>query len=133
MKKNAFILLALLFSPLALAETNHYLLQDGNHVQHLKISQLGDELTMTVDVDFSPNAEEQGEHACAAEISGEAKYIAENELLLRKHWDAEARYCNVNVKLSQEGAVIEQSEGCSYFVAGICHFSSGGRTLHKVQ
>ena len=132
MKKYSFLAIAMLLSAGVQAATDHYLLRDGNHVQHLKINQIADDVTVTVDVDFEPNADEQGKQACSADISGDAKYVAENEILMRKHWDGEARYCNLNIKLTQDGATVEQSEGCGYFVAGICRFSTEGRTLVRV-
>lgn len=133
MKKISFLLGAALFSLNAQASTEHYLLRDGSHVQHLKINQAEDDVTVTVDVDFEPNANEGGAHACSAEISGEASLVAENELLMKRHLDGEARYCSLNIKLTPQGATIEQSEDCDYFATGICRFSTEGKVLSKVD
>jgi hypothetical protein len=134
MKIKMYLMATMLVSSGALAATDHYLLQDGSHVQHLKINTVGDETMVTVDVDFEPNASEIGEHACSATISGEATAVAENEWLLRRRADGEAHYCNLAIELTDNGATIEQSEDCSYFVTGICHFSSDdGKEFVKIE
>lgn len=133
MKIKMCLMAAMLVSGGALAATDHYLLRDGSHVQHLKINTLEDETTVTVDVDFEPNADEVGENACSATISGEAKAVAEDELLMKRRADGEAHYCSLTIKLLPEGATIEQSEDCSYFVAGICRFSTDGKELLKIE
>ncbi len=133
MNKYWFLAAALLASGAAMAGTDHYLLQDGSHVHHLKVSKLGNDLYVTTDVDFEPNAAEAGKHACTAHVTGEAKQVSANELVLKKHIEGEARACTIKVLLSATGAKIEQSEDCNYFAAGICHFDSDGQELHKVQ
>lgn len=132
MKKTLFLAIALM-SGSALAATDHYLLRDGNHVQHLKINTVGNDTNVTVDVDFEPNPDEAGKHACSALVSGEAKVVAENELVLKKHIEGEARSCSVKVHLTPNGAKLEQSEECTYFAAGICKFASDGKELLKIK
>ncbi len=133
MKKTLFLAIALLASGTASAATDHYLLRDGNHVQHLKITTLGKEITAEVDADFEPNPDEAGKHPCSAEVAGEAKSVGENELVLKKHIEGEARSCSVKIHLTPNGAKLEQSEECGYFAAGICRFSSDGKELVKIK
>jgi len=133
MKKHLFLAAALLVSGSAFATTEHYLLREGNHVHHLKITQLNDEITVSTDVDFEPNANEKDAKACSAEVSGEAKKTGENQLLMKKHIEGEADYCELKIQLSPNGAKIEQSEHCSNFAAGICHFNSDGKELVKIK
>jgi hypothetical protein len=133
MKIKICLMAAMLISGNALAETDHYLLRDGSHVQHLKINTVGDETTVTVDVDFEPNADEAGENACSAIISGEAKAVAENQWLMKRRAEGEAHYCSLNIELTASGASIEQSEDCSYFVSGICRFATDGKELRKIE
>jgi hypothetical protein len=133
MKKLLFVAAAMLVSGSAFAVTDHYLLREGNHVHHLKITKLNDEITVSADVDFEPNADEKDAHACSADVSGEAKSTGENELLMKKHIEGQADYCELKIKLSATGAKIEQSEHCGHFAAGICHFSTGGKELLKIK
>jgi len=133
MKRNLFLAIALLLSGAANAATDHYLLRDGNHVQHLKISKTGDEITISEDVNFEPNATETGKHACNADVSGEAKLTADNEYVMKKHIEGEARACTLKIRLSGNGAKVEQSEDCNYFAAGICRFATDGKDLQKIQ
>lgn len=133
MKINLFLAIAMLVSGSAFAATDHYILRDGNHVQHLKITKLGDDITVSTDVDFEPNAAETGRHACSAQVSGQAKSVAENELVMKKHIEGEARICSVKVHLTTNGAILEQSDECHYFAAGICHFTSDGKELLKIK
>lgn len=133
MKKFLFLAVAMLASGSAVAATDHYLLRDGNHVQHLKITTLGKEIKATVDVDFEPNVDEAGKHACSATVSDEAKSVGDNELVLKKHIEGEARSCFVKIHLTPNGAKLEQSEECNYFAAGICSFSSNGKELLKIK
>lgn len=133
MKKTLFLAAAMLISGAASAATDHYVLRDGAHVQHLKITKVGDDITVTADVDFEPSAGEEGKRACSADISGEAKAINDKELVLKKQIEGEKRFCTLNIKLSGDGAKIEQSEDCNYFAAGLCHFSSDGKELIKVK
>ena len=46
MKKSLFLVAAMLVSSNALAATDHYILRDGAHVQHLKISTVKGEVTV---------------------------------------------------------------------------------------
>ncbi|MEC4748304.1 hypothetical protein [Methylomicrobium sp. Wu6] len=133
MKKHLFLATALLVSGSAFAATDHYLLRDGNHVHHLKITKLNDEIRVSTDVDFEANANEKDAKACSAEVSGEAKSTGENQLLMKKHIEGQADYCELKIQLSPNGAKIEQSEHCNNFAAGICHFSSDGKELVKIK
>jgi len=133
MKKHLFLTTAMLVSGSAFATTDHYLLRDGNHVHHLKITKLNDEIKVSTDVDFEANANEKDAKACSAEVSGEAKSTGENQLLMKKHIEGQADYCELKIQLSPNGAKIEQSEHCSNFAAGICHFSSDGKELVKIK
>ena len=133
MKKTLFLTAALLVSGGAFAATDHYLLRDGNHVQHLKITTVNDETTVSADVDFEPNANEAGSKACAGEVSGEAKTVAANELVMKKHSPGEATYCELKIHLSPTGAKVEQSKDCDNFAAGICRFSSDDKELIKIK
>lgn len=133
MKKALFLAAAMLVSGAALAGTDHYVLRDGSHVQHMKVSTVGKDTTVSVDVDFEPNSSEPGKHACSNDIAGNAKFVGENELIMKKQIDGEARYCTLKIQLSVNGAKIEQSEDCSYFAAGICHFASDGKELVKIK
>ena len=132
MKKTLFIF-ALLISGSVLAGTDHYVLRDGKHVHHMKINQLEDEINVSVDVDFEPNADEKGSKACSADITDEAKKTGENTIRVKKQSEGEASYCVLDITLSATGAKIEQSEDCNNFVTGICHFSSEGKELVKIK
>ncbi len=133
MKIKLLLVMAMLVSGSAFAATDHFILRDGNHVQHLKITKLGDNITVTSDIDFEPNSTETGRHACSAQVSGDAKSVAENELVMKKHIEGEARICSIKVHLTTNGAILEQSQECGYFAAGICHFSSDGKELLKIK
>lgn len=133
MKKTLFLAVAMLVSGAASALTDHYVLRDGSHVQHLKITTVGKETTAYADVDFEPTSSDEGKHACSADIAGEAKFTGENELVLKKQIPSERHFCTLNIKLSPNGAKIEQSEECGYFAAGLCHFGSEGKELLKVK
>ncbi|MDD5273816.1 MAG: hypothetical protein PHU14_14000 [Methylovulum sp.] len=133
MKKSLFLAMAMLFSGSVLATTDHYLLRDGNHIHHLKITNIDNETTVSADVDFEPNANETGGHACAAHVTGVAKQVADNELVLKKHSESEANYCELKIHLTPTGATVEQSKGCDNFAAGICHFSSDGKEMIKFK
>lgn len=133
MNKTLFLAFAFLFSGSALAATDHYILRDGNHVQHLKITKIGKEIKVTADVDFEPTADEQGKRACSAEIREEAKAVSETELVVRKHIEGNNQYCSVKIQLTPNGAKLEQSSECEYFAAGLCHFNSEGKELLKIK
>lgn len=133
MKKLSFLTLALLFSGSVFAGAEHYLLRDGNHVYHLKVSKLANDTFVYADVDFEPSASEAGKKACSADISGEAKQVSENELVLKKHQDWDKSICTIQVHLTPNGAKVDQSEECKYFASGLCHFSSDGKELLKIK
>lgn len=133
MKKTLFLAIALLISGTAAAETDHYVLRDGNHVRHLKIHKLDDEITVTADVDFEPNANETGSNSCSAEIIAKAKSVAPNQLVMKKHSESEASYCELKIDLSDTGAKVEQSPDCDNFVMGICRFATDGKELVKIK
>lgn len=133
MKKSLFLAIALLVSGSAFAGTEHYLLRDGNHIHHLKITQIDDEATISADVDFEPNTNEAGSASCSADVSGKGKRINENEWVLRKHSESEASYCELKIHLTPTGATVEQSKDCDNFAAGICHFGSDGKEMLKFK
>ena len=133
MKSYILAVAALTFSMATQADTEHYLRRDGNHVQHLKVTHVEDEVFVTADVDFDANANEAGKKHCSGSISGEAKKTGENEITFRKHIEGEARHCTLKIQLSAEGAKIEQSPECGYYVAGICHFDSDGKELTRIK
>lgn len=134
MKKCLFLSLALLFTANAFGSTDHYIRREGDHVQHLKIRKFGDDVRVSMDVDFEPTGSaEEGRRSCSAEISGEAKVVSENEIVMRKQAEGEAHYCSLRIVLSSDGAKVEQSPDCKYFVAGICHFDSEEQELRKVK
>lgn len=133
MKKTLFITIAMLISGNAFATTDHYVLRDGNHVHHLKITEINKEFIVSADIDFEPNADEKGKRACSAAISGEAKTMDKDKLILKKHSESEASYCELNIHFSATGATVEQSKDCDNFATGICHFSSDGKELVKVK
>lgn len=132
MKKMLFCF-ALLMSGSVFATTDHYILRDGNHVQHLKIVQVGDKLDVRMAVNFEPNANEKDAKICAAEIEGDAKIEGENKITLKKRSEGEAAYCTLDITLSPTGAKVEQSKDCDNFATGICRFSSGDKELIKIK
>ncbi|BBL76746.1 hypothetical protein [Methylomagnum ishizawai] len=133
MKKSLFLAVAMLVSGGAFASTEHYVLRDGNHVHHLKVTKIGEDVSVTTDIDFEPNSGEQGSKACSASISDDAKQVGANELVVKKQIPSEAHYCTLSIHLSADGAKIDQSEECGYFAAGICHFDSDGKELVRVK
>lgn len=133
MNKTLLFASLLAISAPSMAATDHYILRDGNHVQHLKITHVKDEINVSADVDFEPNANETGKHACSAEVSGEAKQTSTTELVMKKRIEGEARSCSIKIQLTNNGAVLEQSDDCHYYAAGICHFSSDGKELLKIK
>ncbi|NOT84367.1 MAG: hypothetical protein HOP02_06175, partial [Methylococcaceae bacterium] len=60
MKKNLLLPLLMLLSSVAFASTDHYILRDNSHVYHLKITKIADDIKVSADVDFEPNASETG-------------------------------------------------------------------------
>ena len=133
MKKKLFLTIALLISGNVFAATDHYVLRDGNYVRHLKVTKINDEYTVSTDVDFESTANEAGSDRCSANISGEAKSTGKNELVMKKHSESEASYCELKIQLSPNGAKVEQSKDCDNFTVGKCHFSSDGKELIKIK
>ncbi len=134
MNKVLWAGLVLLVSSSAWAGTEHYVGRNGNHVQHLKINQVGGDINVAMDVDFEPNGSaEEGRKPCSADIAGEAKKTGENTLVLKKQAEGEAHYCSLTITTSSEGAKVDQSADCKYFAAGICYFDSDGRELTRVK
>lgn len=134
MKKNLFLTIALLISGNVFAATDHYMLHDGNSVRHLKITKTNGKYTVSADVDFESAANEAGGDRCSSNISGEAKSTTdENELVMKKHSESEASFCELKIQLSQNGAKIEESKDCDLFTAGKCHFSSEGKELIRIK
>ena len=133
MNKSLFLAAAMLVSGGAFASADHYVLRDGNHVQHLKITKINEEITVSADVDFEPNANEAGRKPCSGDVSGEAKSVATNELVMKKRSETEAAVCELKIHLTPNGAKVEQSKDCDNFAAGICHFSTNGKELVKIK
>ena len=80
MKKSLFLAAAMLVSGGAFASADHYVLRDGNHVQHLKITKINDEITVSADVDFEPNANEAGRNPVPV------KFQAKPRAWLQTNW-----------------------------------------------
>lgn len=135
MKQAMILSVAMLASANAFAATDHYLRRDRGHVQHLKITTIGDEITAAIDVDFEPTPEEaaRGIKACSVDLEGDVKKMSEKHLVLRKQVHAEARYCSVDITLTSDGALTKQSEECRYFLADFCKFDSEGKPLLKIK
>jgi len=125
--------LGLMFSTGVLASAEHYVRADGNHVQHMKVTKQKGAVNVRVDVDFEPSANET-DRPCSEEISGEAKVISENELVLKRQAQGEAHYCELKIHLSSDEAKIEESQDCArYFSGGLCRFGSEGKPLKRVR
>lgn len=132
MKKSLFLTIAMLISGNVFAATDHYVLRDGDYVRHLKITKISDDYTVSANVDFDSTTKEGSTH-CSEAISGKAKSTGENELVMKKHSESAASFCELKIKLSPNGAKIEESKDCSTFTVGKCHFSSGDKELLKVK
>lgn len=133
MKKTVLLSALLLASTSAVAATDHYVLRDGSHVHHLKVTNVSNEVHISADVDFEPNASEKDAKPCSGEISGEAKTATATEIVFKKHSETEAGFCELKITLSPNGAKVEQSKDCENFAPGICHFDSDGKELIKVK
>lgn len=135
MKRTVIFGLAGLICSAASASTEHYVRRDGAHVQHLKVTRIGDEMKMSMDVDFEPNASEsaKGVKPCTAEVEGEAKAVSATEFVFREQVPEERRYCEVTVKLTGDEAHTSQSKECEYFLAHFCRFDSEGKALMRVK
>ena len=130
MKKSLFLTIALLISGNVSAATDHYVLRDGDYVRHLKITKISDEFTVDADVDFESAADSAH---CSEAISGKAKSTGENELVMKKHAESAASFCELKIKLSPSGAKVEESKDCGTFTVRKCHFSSGDKELIKIK
>ena len=133
MKKNLFLIIAMLISGNAFATTDHYVLRDGSYVRHLKVTKIDDQYTVSTDVDFEPAANESGSKHCSTNISGEAKSTGKNELVLKKHSESKASFCELKIQFSPNGAKVEESKDCDTFTVGKCHFSSDGKELIRIK
>ncbi len=133
MKKSLFLAIALLTSGNVFAATDHYVLRDGDYVRHLKVTKINDDYTVSANVDFESTAKETNNVHCSESISGKAKSTAENELLLKKHSESEASFCELKIQLSPNGAKIEESKDCDNFTVSKCHFSTESKELVKVK
>ena len=133
MKKSLIMAAMMLVSGGAFAAADHYVLRDGNHVQHMKITTINGEITVSADVDFEPNANEAGKLPCTGEVSGEAKSVAANELVMKERSETEAAVCELKIHLTPNGAKVEQSKDCDNFSPGICHFSTDGKEMVKIK
>ncbi|MGR9087192.1 MAG: hypothetical protein ACU841_08970 [Gammaproteobacteria bacterium] len=133
MKKLFLFAASLFFYDTAMAVTDHYLLREGNHVQHLKITRINDKIMASADVNFEANPDEPNAIPCSGEVSGDARMEGDNLLVFKQHSVSEANYCELRVELSENGAAIKQSKHCDNFVTGICRFSSNGKELVKIQ
>jgi len=133
MKKIALFSIAMLVSSSVFAGTEHYLLRDGNYVQHLKITDINGEVTVSADIDFEPNTNEKDKHACSVSLSGEAKRVDKDNLILKKHSEVDASFCELKIHLTDTGAKIERSKDCDSFTTGLCNFSDDGKELVKIK
>ncbi len=133
MKKSLFLTIAMLVSGNVSAATDHYVLRDGDYVRHLKVTKIDDDYTASAEVDFESTAKDAGSEHCGADISGKAKSAGENELILKRHSESEASICEIKIKLSPNGAKLEESKDCDNFIVGKCHFSSDGKELIKIK
>lgn len=132
MKKSLFIPLALLISGNALAATDHYVLRDGDFVRHLKVTKTSDDYTVSANVDYDASKDGNSTH-CSESISGKAKSTGENQLVLKKHSESEASFCELKIQLSPTGAKIEESKDCDNFTVSQCHFATEGKELIKIK
>ena len=129
MKKSLFLPIALLISGNALAATDHYVLRDGDYVRHLKVTKTVNDFTVSANVDFESTGKDGSSTHCSESISGKAKSTGENELVMKKHSESEAAVCELKIKLSPNGAKIEESKDCENFTVNKCHFSSEDKEL----
>jgi hypothetical protein len=131
MKKSLFLAITMLISGNVFAATDHYVLREGDTIRHLKVTKIpNDDYVVSADVDFDSAAEKAH---CSETITGKAKSTGENELVLKKHSESEASFCELKIKLSPNGAKIEESKDCDNFTVKRCHFSSGDKELIKAQ
>lgn len=133
MKKSLFLTISILISGNVFAATDHYFLRDGGYVRHLKVTTLGDESTISADVDFESTGNEADGTNCSETISGKAKNAGKDGLVMKKHSESEASFCELKIQISPNGAKIEESKDCDNFTAKKCHFSSDGKELIKIK
>lgn len=134
MKKLLFVILGSLATTNAFAVAEHYVRSEGGHVQHLKINRLGNEVYVSIDVDFEPvGGADEGKRPCSHRIDGVAQVVGKNDLLLRKQAEGEAHYCELTIHLGGDEATVRQSKDCSYFLGTYCKFESEGGALKKVK
>ncbi len=135
MEKAVILGLACVVCGAASASTEHYVRRDGAHVQHLKITRIGDDLFASMDVDFEPNAmeAERGVRPCSARIEGEAKLISATELTFKEQIPGERRYCVIRVQLDGDEGRTTESRECGYFLANFCRFDSEGKVLVRFK
>ena len=131
MNKTIITVLALLASSSAFASTDHYIRREGNLVQHLKITKTAHDTNVSMDVDA--DNKETGHKACSAEVSGDGKTTGENVISMRKQIEGETRHCLLEIKLSNDGAKVDQYADCTNFATGDCHFGSDGKELVKIK
>ncbi|MDD5580961.1 MAG: hypothetical protein PHY16_17010 [Methylobacter sp.] len=133
MKRSLFLSIAILISGNVFAATDHYVLRDGNYVRHLKVTSINGEFIVYADVDYESPAQESGSSHCSVDIAGEAKSTGKNELVMKKHSESEASFCELKIQLGLNGAKMEESKDCDNFAVGKCHFSSNGKELIKIK
>lgn len=129
MKKILFLTISMLVSCNVFAATDHYVLRDDGYVRHLKVTQINGEYTISADVDYEVSDKDH----CSSDISGKAKSTGQDELLMKKHSETEASFCELKITLSPNGAKIEESKDCGNFAVAHCRFSSDGKELIKVK
>ena len=133
MKKILFLTLAMLVSGNVFAATDHYILRDGNHVYHLKVTEINQEITVHADIDYEPSANETDKKACSVSLSAEAKRTDKNTLILKKHSGIDASFCELKIHITDTGEKIDRSEDCDKFTTGLCRFTNDGKELVKVK
>ena len=131
MKRLIAFTTILILSQSVFATTDHYIRKDGTLVQHLKITRTAHDINVSMDVDA--DNKETGHKACSAEVSGDGKVTGDNALSMKKQIEGETRHCLLEIKLSPEGAKVDQYADCTYFATGDCHFGSDGKELVRVK
>ncbi|MDD5463315.1 MAG: hypothetical protein PHG00_17115 [Methylococcales bacterium] len=133
MKRKLVLTIAMLVSGNIFAATDHYVLRDGGYVRHLKVTSTNDEFHVSADVDFESTTNNGNSARCSSQISGDAKSVGKDELVMKKHSESEASYCELKIQLSPNGAKIDQSKACDNFVVSNCRFSSDGKELIRIK
>jgi hypothetical protein len=70
---------------------------------------------------------------CTESITGKAKSTGIDELVLKKHSESEAAFCELKINLTLNGAKISESKGCENFTVSQCHFGTEGKELVKIK